>query len=444
MVRDAISRSRRFETLRVKTLVQEIDRRTATGAEALLSLSRGRGIVVRSSITDRQHGAASLSNYKLCRPGELVMNRMQAWSGLIALSGHTGLISPDYAILVPRKGYNPRFLELRLTAPDMIAQYVEASKGIGSGFNRLYFQSLGRLHTSVPSFEDQGLIVRYLDHAELRIAKAIAAKQRMIALLDEKRRTELEGCLIRGLSRDVKLRDSGISEVEMIPAHWETPLAQMVFRERSRTPDPILDGPLSLSQRDGLVRAEDLRERSFKTSTYAAWKQVQAGDLVLNRFKAHLGVFFAATLGGMVSFHYGVFELRRQANVKYFELLFHTAAFRTVFAGRSNGMTVGLQNLSNQNFYGARIVVPPMAEQNEIVSHVDEQTRGLREAMTTIDEEIELLKEYRTRLISDVVTGKLDVREQATRLPEIDPMELAVVSSTGAVNDDDEESSDVD
>ena len=148
----------------------------------------------------------------------------------------------------------------------------------------------------------------------------------------------------------------------------------------------------------------------MQTSTYDNWKVTLPGDLVLNRFKAHLGVFFASTLRGIVSFHYGVFAPRRALVAEYFELLYHTNIYRTIYAGRSNGMTVGLQNLSNQNFYSVQSVVPPVHEQAEIVSFVDKSTKRLNDAVQAAHREIVLLFEYRARLISDVVTGKLDVR----------------------------------
>lgn len=108
-------------------------------------------------------------------------------------------------------------------------------------------------------------------------------------------------------------------------------------------------------------------------------------------------------------------------HTKYFELLFHTYAYRVIYAGRSNGVTVGLQNLSNQNFYNVRSVVPPFSEQVAIVEHAECETQTLNKAISRLEREIELLREYRTRLVADVVTGKLDVREAATRLPDEAP-----------------------
>jgi type I restriction enzyme S subunit len=436
----------RWRLVRARECFVERVEKSLSGEEELLSVSQFYGVkstkAVRKTESALLSRAASLVGYKVVMKSDLVVNTMLAWNGSMGVAPIDGIVSPAYAVYRPLQEVDSKFFKYLLTTPLFKGVIRAWSSGIQDSRLRLYPNKFFKITLPVPSAEEQALIVRYLDHAELRIAKAIAAKQRLVSLLDEKRRTELEGKLLGGLFDDVKLKDSGISEVGMIPEHWETPLAQIMFREKTRTPDPLHDGPLSLSQRDGLVRAEDLKERTLRTSSYAAWKQVRVGDLVLNRFKAHLGVFFAAKMQGMVSFHYGVFEPKRAANVRYFEMLFHTAAFRTVFAGRSNGMTVGLQNLSNQNFYSARIVVPPVEEQNEIVAYVDEQTKGIAAAIAAFESEIALLKEYRTRLISDVVTGKLDVREEATKLSEIDPMELATVAV--GENGDDEEASDDD
>ncbi len=439
---DAVEVPTRWNVQRFSEVARVVKRVNRPELE-LLSVYLDRGVIRYSESGGQVHKPSlDLSLYQHVQPGDLVLNNQQAWRGSVGVSKYEGIVSPAYVVCELSRQMNPRYANSLFRSPLMVDQMVTASKGVGSIQRNLTMSYLRACKVPLPSLAEQGLIVRYLDHAELRIAKAITAKQRLISLLDEKRRTELEGRLLGGLLGEVKLKDSGINEVGMIPEHWETPLAQIMFREKTRAPDPLLDGPLSLSQRDGLVRAEDMRERSFKTSTYAAWKQVRVGDLVLNRFKAHLGVFFAARMRGMVSFHYGVFEPRGVTNVRYFEMLFHTAAFRTVFAGRSNGMTVGLQNLSNQNFYSARIVVPPVEEQNAIVAYVEEKTKSIVSAIAAIESEIALLKEYRIRLISDVVTGKLDVRDEASKLLDIDPMELATLAV--GENGDDEEATDDD
>lgn len=193
-----------------------------------------------------------------------------------------------------------------------------------------------------------------------------------------------------------------------IPSHWQIALNQRIFKEKARPHNGKTETQLSLSQRDGLIATSDMQERSLQTSTYDNWKVTIPGDLVVNRFKAHLGVFFASTLRGIVSFHYGVFAPRVDLVTKYYELLYHTIPYRTIYAGRSNGMTVGLQNLSNQNFYNVRSVIPPLDEQTAIVRFLDHVDRRIRRYMRAKRRLITLLNEQKQAIIHRVVTRGLD------------------------------------
>lgn len=167
---------------------------------------------------------------------------------------------------------------------------------------------------------------------------------------------------------------------------------------------------LSLSQKDGLIPYTEMTERSLHTSSYDNWQLVQPNDLVLNRFKAHLGVFFASKYTGIVTFHYGVYEAKMPLVAKYYEALYHTPVYCRVYAGQSRGMTVGLQNLSDTNFYSTYTVYPPYEEQCEIVAEIDKIEEQHSMIVASITGQIEKLQEYRTRLISDMVTGQVDVR----------------------------------
>ena len=262
---------------------------------------------------------------------------------------------------------------------------------------------------------------------DLRIRQFIHAKEKLARLLDEQRQAIIQQAVTRGLDPNVRLKPSGVEWLGHVPEHWQVVLNQRIFREIVRPHDGKVETQLSLSQRDGLIATTDMKERSLQTSSYDNWKVTLPGDLVLNRFKAHLGVFFASTLRGIVSFHYGVFAAGHELVVKYFELLYHTDAYRAIYAGRSNGMTIGLQNLSNQNFYDVRSIIPPAIEQDRIVSFADRVTRKTNVVVDALHREIAFLREYRTRLIADVVTGKLDVREAAADLPdEVEESELLV------------------
>jgi type I restriction enzyme S subunit len=250
---------------------------------------------------------------------------------------------------------------------------------------------------------------------------------KLIKLLNEQKQAIIYRAVTRGLNPNVPLKPSGIPWLGDIPQHWDIIPNRQLFRETTRKYSGEDTVQLSLSQRQGLVETHRMEERSLKTASFENFKLVVPDDLVLNRFKAHLGVFFASTKCGIVTFHYGVYRPVRKLRTKYFELLYHTKPYCAIYAGVSNGMTVGLQNLSNQNFYKVKSIVPLIEEQDKIIRFSESETAGLNSAIARVEQGIELLREYRTRVVADVVTGKLDVREAAKNLlseAEAPPMEF--------------------
>lgn len=405
-----------------RALFEEVKDRNHPNEE-MLSVTITRGIIQQKALlTDTSKKDSSNVNkgaYKLVQPGDIAYNKMRAWQGAVGASSFRGIISPAYVVMRPRKDCTPWYYHHLYRTPSFAKEAERWSYGITSDMWSLRPEHFKVIYSVQPSPDEQAAIVRFLEHANRKIDGFIRAKRKLIGLLNEQKQAIIHRAVTRGLDPTVALKPSGIPWLGDIPKHWETPMNGRIFRENIRPQNGKAEPPLSLSQRDGLIKTEHMQEKSLKTSTFDNWKVTILGDLVVNRFKAHLGVFFAARLRGIVSFHYAVYEPQRRLNTKYFELLYHTAPYRTIYAGRSNGMTVGLQNLSNQNFYAVRAIVPPLAEQDEIVSECELATEGQNTAISRLEREIELLREFRTRLVADVVTGKLDVRAAAAKLPDL-------------------------
>jgi type I restriction enzyme S subunit len=370
--------------------------------------------------------------------GDFVIS-MRSFQGGLERAWASGAIRSSYVVLRPAREVNLGYFTYLFKAQPYIKALQATGNFIRDGQD-LTFGNFSRVDLPVPPRDEQIAIARFLDHANRRINQFISAKKRLIALLNEQKQVIIHRAVTRGLDPSVPLKESGVPWLGAIPEHWQVPLNQRIFKEQTRPHYGRPETQLSLSQQDGLVPKADLRERSLQTSTFENWKVVTPGDLVLNRFKAHLGVFFAAKLRGIVSFHYGVFAPRVALCSEYFELLFHTAPYRAIYAGRSNGMTVGLQNLSNQNFYCVRAVQPPEREQRDIVAFCRRSTAGLDRSIAMARREIVLLNEYRDRLHADVVTGQLDVRAAATALPDLEPdMERVESSDDDAIDIEDTE-----
>lgn len=259
-----------------------------------------------------------------------------------------------------------------------------------------------------PIYEEQEKIVSFLDEKVAEIDNIILKTKESIEGYKKLKQSVINEVAIKGLNKRIAYKKSDIEFVDAIPEHWVEMKNNFLFRENVR---PYCEGdvPLSLSQVDGLIPTADMKESSLKTASYDNWKKVVVGDLVLNRFKAHLGVLFASTLEGMVSFHYGVYEPQRKLVTKYYEYLYHSDYYKAIYAGMSNGMVVGLQNLSNVNFYAVKSLYPPYEEQVEIVTYLDERCAEIETLIAKKEAFIEEMEAYKKSLIYEYVTGKKEV-----------------------------------
>ncbi len=381
------------------------DRNKGLVEQTVLSLSYGR-IVIKPEEKLTGLVPESFESYQLIRPGDIVIRttdlQNDQTSLRVGLAKDQGMITSAYLGLRCNVDINPDFLFRLLESYD--AQKV--FYGMGSGLRQsMDFRDFKRLPLPLPPCAEQDHIVNFLNQKTAEIDAAIAKKKRLIELLQEQKSILINQAVTRGLCPDVPMQDSGIEGVGKIPSHWQIVANRRIFREKAkkyRGEDLI---PLSLSQKDGLIPTDEMKERSLKTSSFEHFRICEAGDLVLNRFKAHLGVFFAAKQSGVVTFHYGIYTPEKGVSSKYFELLFHTSAYCTIYAGVSNGMTVGLQNLSNQNFYDVKSILPPPEEQTEIVDHIENVDQSYSALLTSIENEINSLSLMKKAMISEAVLG---------------------------------------
>lgn len=264
---------------------------------------------------------------------------------------------------------------------------------------------------SRPTKSEQLAIVSYLDRKNAEIDGFVASKRKLIALLNEERAAFIQKVVLRGLNPDVPMKQTGVDWLGEVPAHWEVKRVKYLFREineRSEAGDGVRR--LSMSQKYGLVDQSSMNERPDAEDD-GGFKMVAVGDLVLNKLKSHLGVFATANLDGAVSPDYAVYRTTGLDNVRYFERLFKTRPYIAEFTKAASGIVIGFLRLYTGDFFNIPCVCPPVSEQNEIAAEIEKQSQRIDAAISRIEREIELINEYRTALISEVVTGKIDVRE---------------------------------
>lgn len=290
-------------------------------------------------------------------------------------------------------------------------------------------EKFGSLRVPIPTPDEQSAIVAFLDHIDRRVNRFIRAKRRIITLLNEQKQAIIHRAVTHGLDPDVRLKPSGVEWLGEVPEHWEVLRSKYIYHEVDARSKTGTETHLSMSQKLGLIPSSLVEERRLISESYVGGKLCEQGDLVLNRLKAHLGVFALAPQKGLISPDYTVFRSVRQIANRYFEFVLRTPACRVEFRKRAKGIVQGFWRLYTDDFYDIRLPFPRLDEQHQIVAFLDIELRDLNQAVQRVEREIDLIREYRTRLIADVVTGKLDVRgvdlaDYGDELAELD-VELA-------------------
>ena len=408
-----------WQVRRIKTLFHEVDERNGGGIGELLSLTRAHGLIPQVEASNRIASVSDLSNYKVCRPGNLVMNRMQAWSGMFAVPSTTGLVSPDYCVFETIEECEVRYFEHLFKTRLLVGQFARMSKGIGSGFNRLYTPDFGSISVVCPPLEEQVAIVRYLDQADERINRAIRAKERLIELLAEQRQAIIHRAVTRGLDPNVRLKDSGVEWLGDVPEHWTLRSLKYLSRtiQNGATP-PTTEARYYAN---GTIPWYGPSSCSYQSTVkspnrYLNQDAVDEGKARLIHGPALLIVVIGATAGrmalltddGSTNQQITAYELD-DGLVNPFMVLHQLRSAEQWL--RSTASTATLPILDSNLVSRMSIALPDLAEQKSIAYHLEAATTDIDASIDNAQRQIDLLNEYRTRLIADVVTGQVDVRD---------------------------------
>ena len=415
-----------WEVRRAKQLMRPVDVRSQTGGEELLTVSSERGVVPRSTASVSMFEAESYVDHKLCWPDDLVINSLWAWARGLGVSSRHGIVSTAYGVYRRRPGFDlvPRFVHYLVRSNPFQWEMQVRSKGVWKSRLQLTDAAFLDAPLPVPPPAEQAAIVRYLDHVDRRISRYIRAKQRLIELLEEEKQVIIHRAVTRGLDPNVRLKPSSVEWLGDVPEHWGVRRSRYVFHEVDQRSTAGPETHLSMSQKLGLVPSSRIEGWRLVAESYVGAKLCEPGDIILNRLKAHLGVFALAREAGLVSADYTVLRPRIEVNSRYFEAVYRTTSCRVELRKRTRGIVEGFWRLYTPDFYEVPVPVPPIAEQLAITLYLDSALGDVDRSVERIRSELTLLSEYRTRLIADVVTGKLDVREAAADLPEADDADL--------------------
>ena len=371
--------------------------------EDVMSLTMN-GVIVRDLQNPTGKMPATFDGYQYIEDGDLLMCLfdIDITPRCVGRVTHDGVTSPAYSNFKVHDNASRDYFYYYYLMVDNTKELLHLAKNLRHSFTE---EQLGQLKVPMPLLSEQQTIADYLDEECSKIDDIIAEANASIEEYKELKQAVIDNATMTGI-HDSEMKYTDYTWFPEMPQNWDLVLASLLFREDVRPVDAD-DVSLSLSQVDGLIPTDDMSERSLKSATHDNWKHVIPDDLVLNRFKGHLGVFFASKYTGMVSFHYGVYHaIRDDVYAKYYEYLFHSTTYKNIFALKSNGITVGLQNLSNGNFYSVKILHPTLDEQIEIVKYLDKRTAEINSLIAEKESLINDLEAYKKSLIYEVVTGK--------------------------------------
>jgi type I restriction enzyme S subunit len=252
-----------------------------------------------------------------------------------------------------------------------------------------------------------------------RIRRYIRAKQKLTKLLDEQKQAIVDRAVVRGIDPNDRLKPSGVEWLGEVPEHWKIIRSKRVFKPRTELAH-LDDVQLSATQAYGVIAQEEYEQRVGRKIVRIFQhldkrRHVEIDDFVIS-MRSFQGGLERAWARGCIRSSYVVLKPVREVSVPYFARLFKSSRYIRAIQATANFIRDG-QDLNYGNFCAVDLPWPPLGEQKQIAGVLEEQLAACASTAEKASREIALLREYRTRLIADVVTGKLDVREAAAQLP---------------------------
>ena len=414
-----------WDVKRAKSIFQRVDIRSKTGKEELLTVSSARGIVPRKTANVTMFKAESYLGYKLCWPGDLVINSLWAWAGGLGVSKHHGIISSAYGVYRVREDAPmiPAFVHEVTRSSSFNWELKVRSKGVW--ISRLQLTDISFLDAPIhfPPVAEQNAIVQFLDWANGRLDRAIRAKRKVIALLNEQKQAIIHRAVTRGLDPSVPLKPSGVPWLADVPAHWTVmPLKRAFTSMDYGISDPTFDaGRIRVLGMGQIKDGESTVPEDGGVNTVDPSLILKDGDLLFNRTNSaalvgKVGIFRGHKTS--VTFASYLVRMRPKSGFdsEYLNFVLNCSVILNI-ARQSSIPSLHQSNLNPARYGRLAIAVPDIEEQQRILRQLIKVCHPLNDAIRMAELAVRRLVEYRTRLVADVVTGKLDVRDSAAKLP---------------------------
>ncbi|WP_421920416.1 restriction endonuclease subunit S [Marinifilum sp.] len=367
--------------------------------EELLSVYTDIGVRPRRELEQKGNKASTTDNYWIVKKNDIIVNKLLAWMGAIGISKYDGVTSPAYDVLRKRFDLNPDYYNYIFRSTVIRYELKRHSKGIMDMRLRLYFDELGQIKLPNPPIKEQSIIASFLDQKTNEISNFIALKKRTISLLKERKTTIINQAVIKGLDPNVEMTESGIEWLGDIPKHWKIKKLKYLAKIKTGgkdTVDKVDDGIYPFYVRSDNV--EKINSYSFDGEAI-----LTAGDGV-----GVARVFHYAT--GKFDYHQRVYRISNFKEVLGRFLFFYISENlkKEVF---KTSVSTTVDSLRLPMFLNFPVIIPDEIEQIEIVSFIEAEVSKIDHVISQAEKEINLIREYQQNLISEAVTGKIDLRD---------------------------------
>jgi len=385
---------------RGKQMFRKVARPVRPADEVITCFRDGQVTLRRLRRLDGFTEAIQESGYQGIRRGDLVIHQMDAFAGAVGVSDSDGKASPVYAVCVPRSsGSDPQYFNRVIRQMALSGWITALAKGIRERSTDFRYEMFGQQLLPVPPSEDQAAIVRYLDHIDSRIQRLIAAKERLIELLEEEKQAIIRRAVTRGFDQDVPLKPSGVEWMGDVPQRWEIRRLKHVLRLQRGHDLPAdlrRQGDVPVISSGGTIGRHDETRATGPGVVIGRYGSTDAVFYLREDFWPHNTALYVT--------HYFGNEPRW-----VFRLM--QALPKADLSAKS-----AVPGVDRKDLHEVKVALPPIEEQVLLCERVDEELDGVATTAAVIRRQVGLLREYRTRLISDAVTGKVDVREAAGHL----------------------------
>lgn len=409
-----------WKVMRTKLLFNLITEPAAVGnSDELLSVYTALGVKPRKELEARGNKASTTDNYWIVKEGDIIVNKLLAWMGAIGISEYNGVTSPAYDILRAKENVNPYFYNYLFRSPIASREFKRHSRGIMDMRLRLYFTRFGDIKLPYPPIEEQKKIVDFLQFKLNKIDRFIRKKKQLIKLLNEQKVFILNQVVTKGLDPNVKLKPSGIEWLNEIPEQWQVEKGYKLF--------DLKNDIISIDEikKHNVVHYSIPNVQEYGTGRYEEGHLIDSnkfilngGELLYSKLNPRKGTVVIAENHSELAIASSEFVVLvpKEVDVQYYYYFLKSFTFRQAISSQVRSATKSHERVKPTVVIRSLFPKPPKREQEKIALFLANELKASDDAIRLIEKELLLVDEYKTSLIAEAVTGRIDIREY--KIPE--------------------------